>query len=536
MTERRLLFHSEARDKLLRGASAMADAVRITLGPKARSVLIGKQWGEPLVCDDGVTIVKEVRLSDPEEQLGAQMMRQAAVRTGDEVGDGTTTATLLAHGIFAEGVRNVVAGASAVDLRRGLERGLQIALDVVKTQSRPVEGPDRMRQVATISAHGDEAVGRLVAEAVEKVGSDGVITVEEAKGTTTELEVVEGMRFDRGYLSPYFVTEPEKMIAVLEEPLVLVFEKRIGASRDLLPLLDAVVRAGRSLLVIAEEVEGEALATLVVNHLRGLLRVCAVKAPGFGDRRKAMLEDIATLTGGRFVAEELGSKLESLAVEELGKAHRVVVTRDTTTIVGGGGAHDAIRARVAQIRQQLADTTSDYDREKLQERLARLVGGVAVLRVGAPSEAEMRKLKEALEDAISATKAAVAEGVVPGAGLVLLRAARAVEAEAERQEGDLRTGLRILQRALEAPTRQIAVNSGLDPGVVVERMRAGEGAMGLDAATGAYVDLLEHGIVDATKAVRVGLEAAVSVAGTLLLTEATLVDLPEKEPAAPDDG
>jgi chaperonin GroEL len=482
----------------------------------------------------GVTIARKLTFPDPEEDLGARMIRQAATRTGDAVGDGTTTATLLAHAIYAEGVRNVAAGASAVDLRRGLERGLGVAVESLRARSHPVETRREKLQVATIAAHGDPAVGELVAEAVERVGGEGVITVEEARGTTTELDVVEGMRFDRGYLSPYFVTEPERMECVLQDARVLIHEKRVSAARDLLPLLEKLLEHGQPLLIIAEDVTGDALATLVVNQLRGLLRSVAVKSPGFGDRRRELLEDIAALTGARVVSEELGRSLESVTLEDLGSAGRVIVTRDTTTLVRGGAAPGAVEARAAQLRCQLDKARSEYDREKLRERLGRLVGGVAVLRVGAPTEAELRKNKEALEDAISATRAAVTEGLLPGAGMSLLRAARAVESEEARYEGDVRTGLRILRKALEVPTRQIAVNSDYDPGVVVSRMLGGDGDVGLDATSGEYVDLLEAGIVDATKAVRVGLESAVSVAGTLLLTEATLTELPEEgEPPAP---
>ncbi|HLK10643.1 MAG TPA: chaperonin GroEL [Candidatus Binatia bacterium] len=534
MAHKQLLFESAAREKVLRGAQALADAVRVTLGPKSKCVLIERKWGTPLVCNDGVTIAKEVDLRDPEENLGARMLRQAAERTGEVVGDGTTTATVLAHAIFAEGVRNVVAGASAVDLKRGLDRGLRVAVAALRGLSRPVQSRREKAQVATISAHNDASIGELVADAVERVGGEGVISVEEAKTTETALEVVEGMQLDRGYISPYFVTDPARMECVLAEPLVLLHEKRISTMEHLLPVLEQVAKMGRPLLVVAEDVEGEALATLVVNKIRGALACAAVKAPGFGDRRRAMLEDIAILTGGQLVAEELGIRLEHLQPSALGRASRIVVARDTTTIIGGAGDRLAIAARVEQLRSQAKETTSDYDREKLQERIAKLAGGVAVIRVGAPSEAEMKSRKEALEDAISSTKAAVAEGIVPGAGLALLRAVEAVAREEAGCEGDERTGLRILRHALEAPTRQIAENSGADGGVVVERMRGGTGAVGFDAARGAYVDLVEAGIVDPTKVVRLALENAVSVASVLLLTEVTLAEVPEpKAEAAP---
>ncbi len=530
MPAKQFQFRAEARQSILRGASVLADAVRVTLGPKSKCVLIEKKFGRPIVCDDGVTIAKEVELKDPEENLGAQMIREAAERTGEAVGDGTTTATLLAHAILTEGVRNVAAGASAVDLKRGLTRGLKAAVDSLRALSRPVTSKREKAQVAAISAHNNSVIGDMVAEAVEKVGAEGAITVEESKTTETVLEIVEGMQFDRGFISPYFVTDPEAMKAALDDPLILLHEKKISNVKDLLPLLEQVVQAGKPLLIISEEVEAEALATLVLNKIRGTLPCAAVKAPGFGDRRKAMLQDIAILTGGQLIAEELGIKLENVTMEQLGKAKRVVMDKDTTTIVGGAGEKSAIDGRCRELRNQIEETTSDYDKEKLQERLAKLTGGVAVIRVGAPSESEAKKLKEAFEDAISATKAAIAEGVLPGAGLALLRAIDAVDVEEAKAEEDEKTGLRILKRALEAPTRQIAENSALDGGVVVDRMRSGKGNYGLDASTCKYVDLIEVGIIDATKVVRVALENAVSVASTLLLTEATLTEEREKKP------
>ena len=529
MAHKQVLFRSEARERILRGVAALADAVRVTLGPKSKCVLLEKRFGAPVVCNDGVTIAKEMELKDPVENLGAQMIRQAAERTGDAVGDGTSTSTILAHAIFADGVRNVVAGASAVDLKKGLDRGARAAVEALKLLSRPVKSRLEKAQIATISAHNDQSIGDMVADAMEKVGDDGVITVEESKTTETQLEVVEGLQFDRGYLSPYFITDAEKMEAVLEDTLVLLTDRKIGVMKDLVPILEQAARAGRSILVVAEDVEGEALATLVVNKIRGSLKCVAVKAPGFGDRRKEMLEDMGVLTGSRVLTEEIGIKLEALSIEDLGRATRVVVDKDDTTIIGGGGDKARIEGRKQQIRAQIDKTTSDYDREKLQERLARLSGGVAVIRVGAPSEAEMKSKREALDDAISSTKAAVAEGIVPGGGLALLRAIEAVEREESKCEGDERTGLQILRRALESPTRQIAENSSVDGGVVVNQMRMGKGNLGFDAARKEYVDLVEAGIIDPTKVVRVALENAVSVASLLLLTEATLTEVPEKK-------
>jgi len=529
MAAKHLMFETSARDAVLRGATALANAVRVTLGPKSKCVLLERKWGNPLACNDGVTIAKEMELADPEENLGVRMMRQAAERTGEAVGDGTTTSTLLAHAIFAEGVKNVAAGASAIDLKRGLDRGLRAAVASLRAQSRTVQSRKEKAQVATISAHNDASIGELVADAVEKVGGEGVISVEEAKGTETTLEVVEGLQFDRGYLSPYFITDAERMECVLEDCLVLLSEKRISSMKDLLPLLEQVVKAGRPILVVAEDVEGEALATLVVNRVRGTLPCAAVKAPGFGDRRKALLEDIAVLTGGEVVAEELGVKLENAAVEHLGRARRVVVGREATTLIGGAGDKKAILARMEQLRRQIAESKSDYDREKLEERLGKLSGGVAVVRVGAPTEAELKSRKEAFEDAISATKAAVAEGVVPGAGLPLLRCIDAVEREEASAQGDERTGLAALKHALTIPTRQIALNSGADGAVVLEEMRRAGGNRGFDASTGQTVDLVEAGIIDATKVVRLALENAVSVASTLLLTEATMTEEPERK-------
>jgi chaperonin GroEL len=527
MASKQFLFRSEAREKILHGATALADAVRVTLGPKSKCVLIEKRFGKPLVCNDGVTIAKEVELKDPAENLGAQMIREAAERTGDAVGDGTSTSTVIAHAILSEGVRNVAAGASAVDLKRGLDHGLQAAVEALRSVSRPVVSRREKEHVATVSAHNNPQVGKLVADAIERIGPDGVVTVEEAKTTDTALEIVEGMQFDRGYLSPYFVTDSEKMEAALDQPYILLHEKKISNMKDLLPLLEQIAKSGRPLVIVAKDVEADALATLVVNKLRGVLPCAAVKAPGFGDRRKAILDDIAILTGGRVLAEELGVKLENVQLEELGTAKRVVIDREATTIVGGAGSKAAIEGRCNELRKQIEETTSDYDKEKLREQLAKLTGGVAMIRVGAPSEAEMKSLKEAFDDAINATKAAIAEGIVPGGGLALLRTIRAVEREEQTAEGDERTGLRILKRALEAPARQIAENSAVDGGVVVDKMRTGTANFGFDAAKGEYVDLMEAGIIDATKVVRIALENAVSVASVLLLAEATLTEIPE---------
>jgi chaperonin GroEL len=536
MTSKHVLFRAEAREKILRGATALTDAVRVTLGPRSKCVLIEKKWGRPLVCNDGVTIAKEIELKDSDENLGARMLREAAERTGDAVGDGTSTATILAHAIYADGLRNIAAGASAVDLKRGLDRGVKLAVQAIRSISRPVASRKEKAQIATISAHNDATLGELVADAMERVGGEGVVSVEEAKGTETSLEVVEGMQIDRGYLSPYFITDGEKMQAILEEPLILLYEKKISSVKDLMSLLEQLAQTHKAFLIIAEDIEGEALATLVVNKVRGVLACAAVKAPGYGDRRKAMMEDMAILTGGQFVAEELGVQLESVKISDFGRANRVVMDKDNTTIIGGAGKKEAIAGRCQEIRRIIEKTTSDYDREKLQERLAKLSGGVAVIRVGAPSEAEMKCRKEALEDAISATRAAVSEGIVPGAGLTLLRAIDVIEREETKCEGDERTGLRILKRALEAPTRQIAENSALDGGVVVGQMRAGKGNYGLDASTGKYVDLVETGIIDPTKVVRLALENAVSVASVLLLTEATLTELPEPKTNAAHHG
>ncbi|MDT3684988.1 MAG: chaperonin GroEL [Pseudorhodoplanes sp.] len=528
MPHKHVLFRSAAREKILRGATQLADAIRVTLGPKSKSVLIQKSWGAPIVCNDGVTIAKELDLEDADENLGVQVLRQAAEKTGDLVGDGTSTATILAHAIFSDGIRNVVAGASAVDLKRGLDQGAKVAIDTLKTLARPVKTRKEKAQVATISAHNETDIGELVADAIEKVGDDGVISVEESKTTETTLEVVEGMQFDRGFVSPYFVTDPERMEAVLEDPFILLCDRKIGNLRDMLPLLEQVAKSGRPLLVIADDIEGEALATLIVNQIRGVLKGCAVKAPGFGDRRKSILEDIAILTGAQLISEDIGIKLERATTDQLGRAARVVINKENTTIIGGKGQRAQIDGRVQQIRHEMEKSTSDYDREKLQERLAKLSGGVAVVRVGAPSEAEMKSKKEALDDAIHSTKAAVAEGVVAGGGLALLRCIATVAREEQNADGDEKTGLQILKRALDAPARQIAENSGVDGGVVVARMTEGKDSWGFDAARKQYVDLIDAGIIDPVKVVRIALENAVSVASVLLLTEATMTNIPEK--------
>jgi chaperonin GroEL len=527
MPHKQILFHSAAREKVLRGASLLADAIRVTLGPKSKSVLIQKSWGAPIVCNDGVTIAKEFDLKDPEENLGAQVLRQAAERTGELVGDGTSTSTLLAHAILAEGVRNVVAGASAIDLKRGLDRASRAAIAALHAMARPVNTKAEKAQVATISAHNDPSIGALVADALEKVGGEGVISVEESKTTETSLDVVEGMKFDRGFLSPYFITDAERMEAVLEDPLILLCDHKISALRDLVPLLEQAAKSGRPLLIVAEDIEGDALATLIVNQLRGVLKGCAVKAPGFGDRRKAMLEDIAILTGAQVISDDLGLKLENTTLQQLGRAARVVADRENTTLIGSKGTRTQIDARLQQIRHEIEKTTSQYDKEKLEERLAKLSGGVAVIRVGAPTEAEMKSKKEALDDAISSTKAAVAEGIVPGGGLALLRCIAAVSKEEAACEGDEKTGVQILKRALDAPARQIAENSATDGGVVVAQMLGGQGNFGFDASRKEYVDLVEAGIVDPAKVVRTALENAVSVASVLLLTEATMTEIPE---------
>ena len=526
MTAKRVTFGATARERVLSGAGRLADAIRVTLGPRSKSVLMRRDWGPPLVCNDGVTVAKAFELEDAEEDLGARMLRQAAERTAEAVGDGTSTATVLAYAILADGVRNVAAGASAVDLKRGLDRAAAAAVEALRAQARPVSSRREKAQVAALSAHNDPAIGELVAEALERIGNDGLITAEDSKSTATTLDVVEGMQFDRGYLSPYFVNQPEKMEAVLENAMVLVADRRLSVLKDAIGVLDAVAKAGRPLLVVAEEVEGDVLAALVVNQVGGTLRSCAVKAPGFGDRRKALLGDIAALTGATVVSDELGMRLESVGPAQLGHAKRVVVSKDTTTIVEGGGTPQRIAERRRQIEAELGQASSDYDRDRLRERLASLSAGVAVIRVGAASEAEIRTKRDALDDAIAATRAAVAEGIVPGGGAALLRCAAALGPLEAGAEGDERTGVSILRRALEAPCRQIAENSAVDGGVVVARTLEAAPGFGFDAARKRYVDLYEAGIVDPAKVLRVALENAVSAAGVLLLTEATMTDVP----------
>jgi chaperonin GroEL len=530
---KQLMFDQEARAALLRGVNIMAEAVKATLGPKGRNVVIDKKFGSPTITKDGVTVAKEIELKDPYEDMGAQMLKEVASKTSDVAGDGTTTATVLAQAIFREGLKNVTAGANPMGLKRGIEQAVEKVVEDLKRMSKTTKDKKEIAQVATIAANNDKTIGSLIAEAMEKVGKDGVITVEEAKAMETTLEVVEGMQFDRGYLSPYMVTDPERMEAVLEDAIILIHEKKISVMKDMLPLLEQVARSGRPFLVIAEEVEGEALATLVVNKLRGTLSCCAVKAPGFGDRRKAMLQDIATLTGGKAITEDLGIKLENIKLEDLGKAKKVVVDKDNTTIVEGAGNPKEIEGRIKQIRAQIEETTSDYDREKLQERLAKLAGGVAVIKVGAATETEMKEKKARVEDALNATRAAVEEGIVPGGGVALLRASKALDHM--KLSGDEATGANIVKRALEEPIRQIVENAGLEGSVVVEKVKAASAAtQGFDAENNEYVDLLQAGIIDPTKVERIALQNAASIASLLLTTEALITDIPEEsKPAAP---
>jgi chaperonin GroEL len=533
---KQLLFEDEARAAMLRGVQKLARAVKVTLGPKGRNVVLDKKFGAPTSTKDGVTVAKEIELEDAYENIGAQLVNEVATKTSDTAGDGTTTATVLAEAIFREGCRVVTAGSNPMDVKRGIEKAVQAVVRELRTLSRPTEGRKEISQVATISANNDTEIGNIIAEAMEKVGKDGVITVEEAKGMDTTLEVVEGMQFDRGYLSPYFVTDAERMEAILENPYMLIHEKKISNMKDLLPVLEAIAREGRPLLIIAEDVEGEALATLVVNKIRGTLSACAVKAPGFGDRRKAMLEDIAILTGGKVISEDLGIKLENVTLSDLGRAKRISIDKDNTTIVEGGGKPDKIAGRVKVIKNQIEDTTSDYDREKLQERLAKLVGGVAVLNVGAATETEMKEKKARVEDALNATRAAVEEGVVPGGGLALLRCIPALEKL--DVEGDERVGANIIKRALEEPARMISQNAGLEGAVVVERLKREDTYVGFNALTESFENLLEAGVIDPTKVVRFALQNAASIASLMLTTEAIVTNLPEEEkaPAMPGGG
>src|SRR5215475_3165833 len=532
---KQIITGENSRQAILRGVNALADAVKITLGPKGRNAVIEKKFGAPIITKDGVTVAKEIELKDPLENMGAQMVREVASKTSDVAGDGTTTATVLAQAIFREGVKTVAAGSSPTALKRGIERAVEVAVGEIKKLSRDVKG-EMIAQVGTISANNDKQIGGIIAEAMKKVGKDGVITVEESKTMETTLEVVEGMQFDRGYLSPYFITDPDRMECALEDVRILIHEKKISSMKDLLPLLENIAKTGKPLLIIAEDIEGEALATLVVNKLRGTLQCAAVKAPGFGDRRKAMLEDIATLTGGKAITEDLGIKLENVKLEDLGRAKKITIDKDNTTIVEGDGAAEDIEGRVKQIRTQVEETTSDYDREKLQERLAKLVGGVAVINVGAATESEMKEKKARVEDALNATRAAVEEGVVPGGGVAYLRALPALDKLEAELEGDQRIGVRIVKRALEEPMRYIASNAGAEGSIVVQRVRDLKTNEGYDAASDTYGDMLDKGIIDPTKVTRSALQNAASIAGLLMTTEALVTELPEKEAAPPMPG
>jgi chaperonin GroEL len=527
-----LKFREEARNAMLRGVDILANTVRVTLGPKGRNVILGKKFGSPVITKDGVTVAKEIELKDKYENMGAQMVREVAVKTNDKAGDGTTTATVLAQAIFREGVKNVAAGANPMSLQRGIQLATQQVVAELERMSKKVKSKEELTNVATVSANNDREIGRLISEAMEKVGKDGVVTVEESKTLQTELEIVEGMQFDRGYLSPYFVTNADRMEAILDEPLILLHEKKISAMRDLLPVLEQTVGAGRGLLIIAEDVDGDALATLVVNRLRGTIKVCAVKAPAFGDRRKAILEDLAVLTGGRVITEELGIKLENVTISDLGSAKRVIVDKETTTIVEGGGDRKAIQGRVATIRKQIEETTSEYDREKLQERLAKLAGGVAVVKVGAPTEMAMKEVKMRVEDALNATRAAAQEGIVVGGGVALVRAAKVLD-DLSIDDPDIRTGIKLVKRALQEPLRRIAENAGVEGAVVVGEVEQLKGNKGFNAVTGEFEDLVAAGIIDPTKVVRTALQNAASIAGLLLTTDAAITEMPEPKKAAP---
>ncbi|MBV8553835.1 MAG: chaperonin GroEL [Acidobacteriaceae bacterium] len=535
MAAKQIVYSENSRQAILRGVNQLADAVKVTLGPKGRNVVLEKKFGGPTITKDGVTVAKEIELKDPLENMGAQMVREVASKTSDIAGDGTTTATILAQAIFREGVKSVAAGANPMALKRGIEKAVETVVEEVKKFSKPASG-DAIAQVGTISANGDSTIGNIIAEAMKKVGKDGVITVEESKTMVTELQTVDGMQFDRGYLSPYFISDPDRMEAVLEDPYILIHEKKISNMKDLLPLLEQIARSGKPLLVIAEEVEGEALATLVVNKLRGTLNACAVKAPGFGDRRKAMLEDIAILTGGKPIMEETGLKLEGVRLEDLGRAKRVTVDKDNTTIVDGAGTQKAIEGRIKQLRAQIEETTSDYDREKLQERLAKLAGGVAVIKVGAATETEMKEKKARVEDALHATRAAVEEGIVPGGGVALLRAGKTLQTA--KAEGDEQIGIDIIRRATEEPLRQIAGNAGFEGAIVIEKVRSSNDAnFGFNAASGQFEDLVKSGVIDPTKVTRSALQHAASISALMLTTEAMIAEVPEKKaPAAPAPG
>jgi chaperonin GroEL len=535
MAAKQIVYSENSRQAILRGVNQLADAVKVTLGPKGRNVVLEKKFGGPTITKDGVTVAKEIELKDPLENMGAQMVREVASKTSDVAGDGTTTATILAQSIFREGVKSVAAGANPMALKRGIEKAVAVVTEEVKKLSKPVTTEDKIAQVGTISANGDTTIGDTIAQAMKKVGKDGVITVEESKTMSTELDTVEGMQFDRGYLSPYFITDPERMEAVIEDPYILIHEKKISNMKDLLPLLEQIARSGKPLLVIAEEVEGEALATLVVNKLRGTLNACAVKAPGFGDRRKSMMEDIAVLTGGKAIMEETGIKLEGVRLEDLGRAKRVTVDKDNTTIVDGAGSPKAIEGRIKQLRAQIDETTSDYDREKLQERLAKLAGGVAVIKVGAATETEMKEKKARVEDALHATRAAVEEGIVPGGGVALLRAGRALATF--KLVGDEQIGVDIVRKACEEPLRQIVGNAGLEGAIIAEKVRNNENPnFGYNAQTDEYEDLVASGVIDPTKVTRTALQNAASIAALMLTTEALIAEIPEKKSASPMPG
>jgi len=531
---KQIVYAENSRQAILRGVNQLADAVKVTLGPKGRNVVLEKKFGGPNITKDGVTVAKEIELKDPLENMGAQMVREVASKTSDVAGDGTTTATILAQSIYREGVKAVAAGANPMALKRGIDKAVDVAVEAVKKLSKPVSG-DMIAQVGTISANSDSTIGNIIAEAMKKVGKDGVITVEESKTMVTELSTLDGMQFDRGYLSPYFVSDPERMECVLEDPYILIHEKKIGNMKDLLPLLEQIARSGKPLLIIAEEVEGEALATLVVNKLRGTLNACAVKAPGFGDRRKAMLDDIAVLTGGKSIMEETGIKLEGVRLDDLGRAKRVTVDKDNTTIVDGNGSQKSIEGRIKQLRGQIDETTSDYDREKLQERLAKLAGGVAIIKVGAATETEMKEKKARVEDALHATRAAVEEGIVPGGGVALLRAAKALEGF--KADGDEQIGVNIVRKACEDPVRQIVVNSGTEGAIVVEKIREHSNPnFGFNAQTDTYEDLVVSGVIDPTKVTRTALQNAASIASLMLTTEAMVAEIPEKKSAPSGPG
>jgi len=530
MAKKEIKYSAQAREKMMKGVDTLANAVKVTLGPKGRNVLLEKSWGSPTTTKDGVTVAKEIELEDKFENMGAQMVKEVASKTSDVAGDGTTTATILAQAIYREGSKLVTAGSNPMSIKRGIEKAVEITVDELKKMSKPTREKTEIAQVGTVSANNDKTIGDIIAEAMEKVGKEGVITVEEAKSMETSLEIVEGMQFDKGYVSPYFVTDSEKMEVHLEEPYILLHEKKISAMKDLLPLLEQIAKSGKPLLLIAEDVEGEALATLVVNKIRGTLKCSAVKAPGFGDRRKAMLEDIAILTGGQVISEDLGIKLENIAIKDLGTAKKITIDKDNTTIVDGGGSRQTLEGRVKQIRAQIDDTTSDYDREKLQERLAKLIGGVAVINVGAATETEMKEKKARVEDALNATRAAVEEGIVPGGGVAFLRAIKALEKTS--LEGEEQLGVNLIKRALEEPVRQIANNAGFEGSVVVQEVIEGNGNFGFNAETGEYEDLVKAGIIDPTKVTRFALQNAASVAGLLMTTEAMVAEKPEKKPLA----